>query len=268
MRPHPDPRAGRGWDRAGEPRPGASDLAAALSVYLLTDPELAAATGRSVEEIVEAAIDGGITALQLRAKQMHARDQWRLGKSLRELTAARGIPFFVNDRLDLALALEADGVHLGEEDLPVAEARRIAAAAGRPDLIIGFSTAVLEYAKQAVAEGADYVSVGNLFGTTRKQDAGEPVGTGPLAAIARAVGVPVIGIGGVTVENAPSVIEAGGVGVAVISCVTASPDPAAAARALAEAVAKAKARLANGKAAEAVRENAGDQAGGKGERPA
>lgn len=202
-------------------------------------------TGRPVTEVVEAAIDGGVTAVQLRAKDMDARAQWRLGKRLRELTARRGIPFFVNDRVDLALALDADGVHLGEEDLPVVEARRLAEAAGRPELIVGFSTAVLDFAMQAVAEGADYVSVGNLFGTTRKPDAGEPIGTGPLALIARSVTVPVLGIGGVTAQNAAGVIEAGGAGVAVISAIAASPDPAAAARALAQAVAAARARAAS-----------------------
>ena len=214
----------------------------ALSVYLLTDPALAAETGRSVVDIARAAMEGGVTALQLRAKEMDAREQWRVGKELRELAARHGVMFFVNDRVDLALALEADGVHLGEEDLPVAEARRLADAAGRPGLIIGFSTAVPAYARQAVVDGADYISVGNLFGTTRKPDAGAPVGTGPLAEIARAVKVPVIGIGGVAPENAARVIQAGGVGVAVISSIAASPDPAAAARELADAVAAARAK--------------------------
>lgn len=231
--------------RADAPlRPGPA-LGRALSVYLLTDPALAAALDRPVTEIARAAIDGGVTALQLRAKEMHAREQWKLGRALRELTWERGIPFFVNDRLDLALALAADGVHLGEEDLPVAEARRLAEAAGRPDLVIGFSTSVPEYARQAVAEGADYVSVGNLFGTTRKPDAGEPVGTEPLAAIARELKVPVIGIGGVAAQNAPRVIEAGGAGVAVISAIFGAADPCEAAATMRRAVDAALARGAS-----------------------
>jgi|GEM_PF-425273 len=263
----PDPNAPQSVESSGGLR---GDLAAALSVYLLTDPKLAAETGRSVTEIVRAAIEGGVTAVQLRAKEMDAREQWRLGLKLREMTADSGILFFVNDRVDLALALEADGVHLGEEDLPVAEARRLACKAGRPGLIIGFSTAVLDYARQAVADGASYVSVGNLFGTTRKADAGDPVGTGPLATIARALDVPVIGIGGVTAQNAPLVIEAGGVGVAVISSVAARPDPAAAARALAETVAGAKlraagakGRIAGVKTSENLAHDAGDGAAAK-----
>ncbi|HLT59159.1 MAG: thiamine phosphate synthase [Limnochordales bacterium] len=232
------------------------DLRSRLAVYLLTDPELAAATGRSVVETARAAIAGGVTALQLRAKALPAHRQWELGLELRRLTRAAGIPFFVNDRVDLALALEADGVHLGEEDIPVAAARRLAQAQGRPDFIIGFSTAVLELARQAVADGADYVSVGDLFGTTRKPDAGAPIGTAPLAAMARSVDVPVIGIGGITAATAAQVIEAGACGVAVISCIAASPDPAGAARELAQVVAAA---LARGRAAPGA--GAGREAG-------
>src|SRR5690606_38669748 len=132
-----------------------------------------------------------------------AHRQWELGLELRRLTRAAGIPFFVNDRVDLALALEADGVHLGEEDIPVAAARRLAQAASRPDFIIGFSTAVPRLARQAVADGADYVSVGNLFGTQTKPDAGDPIGVAPLAGIARQLEVPVIGIGGIDEKSAP-----------------------------------------------------------------
>ena len=224
--------------------PGKFDLPSALSVYLLADCSLAARCGRPLLDAVERAIEGGVTALQLRAKDSPAIEQWEVGKRLRELAASAGIPFFVNDRVDLALALDADGVHLGEEDIPVAAARRLALAASRPDFIIGFSTALLRFARQAVADGADYVSVGNLFGTATKPDAGDPIGLAPLADIARQVGVPVIGIGGIDEQNASSVIEAGGVGVAVASYVIASADPRAAARALARAVEQAKRRRA------------------------
>lgn len=216
------------------------DLPSALSVYLIADAGLTAKSGRPLEEMVERAIEGGVTAVQLRAKELPAVEQWELGRRLRALTASLGIPFFVNDRIDLALALDADGAHIGEEDLPVAAARRLALAASRPEFVIGFSTAVLEWARQAVAAGADYVSVGNLFGTTTKPDAGRPIGLGPLTEIAREIPVPVIGIGGITDWSAPLVIEAGGAGVAVAAHVIESRDPAAAARSLAQAVERAK----------------------------
>ncbi len=221
---------------------GKFDLHSALSVYLLADCSLAAKCGLSLLDVVERAVEGGVTALQLRAKDSPAIEQWEVGRRLRELAAAARIPFFVNDRVDLALALDADGVHLGEEDIPVAAARRLAQAASRPDLIIGFSTAVPRFARQAVADGADYVSVGNLFGTATKPDAGDPIGVAPLAEIARQVGVPVIGIGGIDERSAPSVIDAGGVGVAVASHVIASANPGEAARVLARAVEEAKRR--------------------------
>lgn len=217
-------------------------LVDALTLYVLTDPVVAARTRRDHLEAIRAVLGGGASAVQLRAKPLTTDALWEMGRRLRTLTRSAGVPFIVNDRVDLALALDADGVHLGEEDLPVAAARRLANAVGRHDFIIGFSTAIPQRAEQAVHDGADYISVGNLFGTQTKPDAGAPIGLGPLTEIARDVPVPVIGIGGVTLENAAAVIDAGGAGVAVVSALIAADDPTQTAAAFRRTIERARQR--------------------------
>jgi thiamine-phosphate pyrophosphorylase len=138
------------------------------------------------------------------------------------------VPLIVNDRVDVALAIDADGVHVGQDDMPAPLARRLLGA-GR---ILGVSAGTVEEALQAQADGADYLGTGDVYGTPSKADAGAPIGVAGLAAVARAVAIPVVAIGGIQVGNAAAAIRAGASGVAVISAVVGAPDPEAAARAL------------------------------------
>ncbi|WP_254762642.1 thiamine phosphate synthase [Natrinema marinum] len=205
--------------------------------YLVTQASLSG--DRSTLEIVRAAIDGGVDAVQLREKDSSARSRYELGHELRELTAEAGVDLIVNDRIDIAQAIDADGVHVGQSDLPVAVARDLLGA----DAIVGCSTATVAKAREAEAEGADYLGVGAVYGTSSKDVADGKDGVGPerIAAIADAVSIPIVGIGGITADNAGPVAEAGAAGVAVISEITGAPDPRSATEALAAAVETPKA---------------------------
>jgi len=200
--------------------------------YLVTQASLS--EGRSTPEIVRGAIDGGVDAVQLREKDASARSRYELGLELRELTADAGVDLIVNDRVDVADAIDADGVHVGQSDLPVAVARDLLG----PDAIVGCSTSTVAEAREAEREGADYLGVGAVYGTSSKDVADAEDGIGPerIEAIADIVSIPIVGIGGITAKNAGPVVEAGAAGVAVISAVTTAPDPAAATEALAAAV--------------------------------
>ena len=209
--------------------------------YLVTQESLSA--GRSTVEIVRDAIAGGIDGVQLREKKTDAAWRYDLGCELRELTAEAGVDLIVNDRVDIAAAIDADGVHVGQSDLPVTVVRELLG----PDAIIGCSTSTIEQARQAEADGADYLGVGTIYGTTSKDVATNKDGVGPerVAAITDAVSIPIVGIGGITAENAGPVVEAGAVGVSVISEITQATDPAVATEALREAVETEK-RVADG----------------------
>lgn len=200
-------------------------------VYLVTGAALSA--GRSTETVVEAAIEGGVDVVQLREKGRSARDRYEVGRVIRELTRAADVPLVVNDRIDLARALEADGVHLGDDDLPVAVAREQLG----PDAIVGRSVSSAAGAREAASAGADYLGVGAVFGTDSKETTPEEseVGLETVRAVRAATDLPFVGIGGVTAENAGSVVDAGATGVAVISAITAADDVAGATRALREA---------------------------------
>jgi thiamine-phosphate pyrophosphorylase len=200
--------------------------------YLVTDAGLSA--GRSTVEIVEAAIEGGIDAVQLREKERSARERYELGQDLRDLTREAGVPLIVNDRLDLAAAVDADGVHLGDDDLPVSVAREQLGE----DAVIGRSVSTVDAAEDAAAAGADYFGVGAVYSTSSKDTDPEQseIGLDRVRAIDEAVDVPFVGIGGITPENAADVVAAGADGVAVISAITAADDPAAATRTLNDAV--------------------------------
>ncbi|HET7034520.1 MAG TPA: thiamine phosphate synthase [Thermomicrobiaceae bacterium] len=198
-------------------------LSNALRLYVLTDRQLAG--GRSEAEVVRAALAGGATAIQLRWKTGPLREALTVGRELRELCRAAGVLFVVNDRIDLALALEADGVHIGEHDLPLPETRALVGER----MLVGYSPPTLVEAIQAARLGADYLGIGPVFSTRTKVDAGEPVGLKRIREVAETVTLPLVGIGGIDAENAASVIEAGADGVAVISAVVAAPDIAAAA---------------------------------------
>ncbi|MFC7156288.1 thiamine phosphate synthase [Halomarina halobia] len=201
-----------------------------LRVYLVTQESLSA--GRTTPEVVAAALDGGATFVQLREKGRPARERYEVGLRVRELTAEAGVPFVVNDRVDLALALDADGVHLGDEDLPVSVARDLLG----PEAIVGRSASSVGEARAAREAGADYLGVGAVFATGSKDVAPEDaeIGLERVREIAEAVDLPLVGIGGVTAGNAADVLAAGADGVAVISAITGATDVREATRALAD----------------------------------
>lgn len=174
-----------------------------------------------------AAVQGGATCVQLRLKDVAARD---LVGVARELIKAVNVPVIVNDRADVAIAAGAAGVHLGADDIPVSAARSIAP----PGFFIGAS--VGSDAEAQLAAGADYVGVGPVFPTISKKDAGTAIGLADLRRLAELTGLPTIAIGGITAENARSTIDAGAVGIAVISSIFGVNDPLGAAQVLASAI--------------------------------
>lgn len=204
------------------------DLRASLKLVVLTDARLAAPRG--VVDVVARALAGGALAIQLRNKGDSPRELLAVGRELRALTREAGALLFANDRLDVALALEADGVHLGPNDLPVAVVRAHSPAG----FLIGRSADDPAVARRAVDDGADYIGCGTVYPTSTKADAGATIGLEGLSAVVRAVSVPVVGIGGITVERAAEVATTGAAGVAVVGAVMAAADPTKAARMLIE----------------------------------
>lgn len=179
-------------------------------------------------ELAELALAGGADVIQFRQKTGSTREMIEQARAMRALCARAGAPLIVNDRLDVALAAEADGVHLGQDDFPLELARAILG----PEKIIGGSAATMEEARLCLAQGADYVGFGPVFPTGSKADAGPVSGLAVLAAVAREIPLPIIAIGGVGAANAADVRAHGAHGLAVISAVCCRPDPAAAAREL------------------------------------
>jgi thiamine-phosphate pyrophosphorylase len=206
--------------------------------YLVTQEDLSA--GRSTPEVVEAAIAGGVDVVQVREKHRSAREQLAIARELRPLTAEAGVTLIVNDRVDVARAADADGVHLGDDDLPVAVAREQLG----PDAVVGRSVSDVAGAEEAAAAGADYLGVGAVYRTGSKDvdDEESEVGLETVRAVDEAVELPFVGIGGVTPERAADVVAAGADGVAVISAITTAEDPEAATRSLAAAVQEGRRR--------------------------
>ena len=195
--------------------------------------------GRTTLEVVEAAAAGGVGAVQLREKDRSARERYHLGRKLREVTRDADVTFVVNDRVDLARAVDADGVHLGDDDLPVAVAREQLGT----DAVIGRSVSFVDDARRAQEAGADYLGVGAVYATGSKDDINDEeheIGPDRVGDVVDAVDVPVVGIGGVTADNAAPVVEAGADGVAVITEIAAADDPEAATRRLGEVVERAR----------------------------
>jgi thiamine-phosphate pyrophosphorylase len=207
-----------------------SALTDRLRLIVITDPDCGA--GREIVDVARAALRGGAPALQLRGKDQPAREQAALARALLAETRAAGALLFVNDRLDVALAAGADGVHLGQDDLPLEAARRIVPSG----FLIGISTETEELARTAERGGADYVGVGPVYATGSKADAGEAVGCARIAEVAAAVSIPVVGIGGIAAGSAAEVVRAGAAGIAVISAVMRAADPERAVRDLLRAV--------------------------------
>ena len=195
-----------------------------LRLYLVTDRDLA--HGRPLADVVARAVRGGVTAVQLREKTIGARRFLAEVVEIKGLLAGTGVPVFVNDRVDVALAAGANGVHVGQDDLPAADARRLIG----PRMLLGVSVATPEEARAALAAGADYVSVSPVFLTPTKPDAEHAVGLGGVALIRRVVvGSPLLAIGGIDARNARAVAVAGSDGVAVVSALMRAPDPESAA---------------------------------------
>jgi thiamine-phosphate pyrophosphorylase len=197
-----------------------------LRLYLCTDRVLA--LGRPLLEAVEAAIQGGVTMVQLREKNASAGEFFALAKELLSLTRLLRVPLIINDRLDIALASGAEGLHIGQSDLPLKEARRV----GGPNLIIGVSACTPEKALEAEKAGADYIGAGAVFPTGSKADVGAIIGIEGLRAVCSAVKIPVVGIGGIGPGNAGDIMAAGAAGAAVISAILSQSDIREAAAAL------------------------------------
>jgi len=196
----------------------------AYDLYVITDEAIS--RGLSHAGIARRAVAGGADAIQLRDKKLTGRDLVRIAQEIRTITAAAGALFIVNDRMDVALAAGADGVHLGQDDLPVECARAIAP----PGFIIGVSVGSVAEAVTAAKGGADYIALSPTFCTGSKEDAGPGCGLEMLAAIRSAVSIPLIAIGGIGCDNVDDVIAAGADGIAVISAVVGQEDVTRAAR--------------------------------------
>ena len=204
------------------------------TLYVILDRTVAG--GRDLAELLDAVIAGGARMVQLREKTWPSGQILPLAQRLRARCRQAGVTFVMNDRVDLAVAVEADGVHLGQDDLPPRYARPLL----RPGMILGVSTHSVEQARRAQADGADYVAVGAMFPTGTKPDF-ELVGPALVRAVRGEIRVPLVGIGGITPENAGQVIAAGADGVAVISAVCAAPDPRAASAHFFDAIRRARA---------------------------
>jgi thiamine-phosphate pyrophosphorylase len=202
-------------------------------LYVILDRSVAGA--RDLDPILAAVLAGGAEMIQLREKTWPSGTLFPVAQRLRARCRAAGVPFIVNDRVDLALAVDADGVHLGQDDLPPGAARPLL----RPGMILGLSTHSVEQAKTAQAAGADYIAVGSMFPTATKPEF-QLVGPALARQVRPVVQVPLIGIGGITPDNVGDVVAAGVDGVAVISAVCAAPDPAAAARRFVAAIVAAR----------------------------
>lgn len=190
-----------------------------VRVIVITDVRVAGRRG--VEAVVEEALEAGAPAIQLREKERGMEEVLPLARRLRSLTRRHGALFFVNDRLDLALAVGADGVHLGPGDLPLSEVRRRIPR----DFLLGHSTDDPVKARTAEAAGADYLGCGTVWPTSSKEDAGAVIGVDGLARVAAAVQIPVVGIGGITPDRARELVGTGVAGVAVLGAIMASPSP-------------------------------------------
>jgi thiamine-phosphate pyrophosphorylase len=191
-------------------------------LYLILDPAVAGSP--SLTDLVKTALTTGVRLFQLRMKTPHAGEFYDLAAQFCALIRAGGGTFIVNDRVDVARAVGADGAHLGQEDLPLADARAILG----PDKLLGISTHTMSQALEAEAGGADYIGFGPIFPTSTKEHPAPVVGIAGLREVRAKVRLPIVAIGGITTKNAREVVAAGADCVAVISAVLAAPDPQAA----------------------------------------
>lgn len=195
-------------------------------LYLVTDQE--SAGNRTIGEVVEAAVRGGVSCVQLREKQLCTRDFIARAIALRALLAPLQIPLVINDRIDVALACGADGVHLGQSDMPVVQARRLLP----PEVFIGWSVETMEDVLRSASLPVDYLGVSPIHATPTKTDTADAWGLDGLRQVRSATALPLVAIGGINAENAHDVLSAGADGLAVVSAICAAPDPCTAAAAL------------------------------------
>ena len=215
------------------------------SLYLVTDRALS--LGRSNLEVIRAAVSGGVTVVQLREKEATTKDFYEEGLRLRDFLKLKGIPLIINDRIDIALALDAEGVHLGKDDMPVSIARLILG----PNKIIGASVFTPEEAKAAELHGADYLGLSPIFMSETKPELTQQVGIESISLVKCCVQIPVVGIGSMNEANAYEAVRAGLDGVAVVSAICSQKNPKAAAAAI-------KAEVIRAKGAEPSRQNSTD----------
>ncbi len=194
-------------------------MQADYSLYLVTDRTLS--KGRSSVEVVAQAVCGGVTCVQLREKSCYTRVFMEEAKAMKKLLDPLQIPLIINDRIDIAMAVRAEGVHLGQKDMKLGDARRILGEG----TIIGISVESLDDALEAAAGGADYLGVSPVFATPTKTDTAPPLGLEGLAAIRSHVAIPLVAIGGINSTNCASVISAGADGIAVVSALVSASSP-------------------------------------------
>ena len=208
-----------------------SDLRDDLLLYAVTDRHWL--NGRALKDVVKESLDGGATFLQLREKELDEESFYEEAVEIKKLAHEYGVPFVINDNVDIAVRMDADGVHVGQNDMEAGDVRAIIG----PDKILGVSAETVEQAVLAEKRGADYLGVGAVFPTGSKDDA-EDVSHETLKAICDAVSIPVIAIGGITEENTPELAGSGICGIAVISAIYASKDIKAATARLKEVTRK------------------------------
>ena len=195
------------------------------SLYLVTDRELLG--NKDLVQTIEQAIQGGVTMVQVREKNLSTLEFFQVALAIKDITTKYRVPFIVNDRADIALAVDADGLHIGQSDLPLIVARKILG----PTKIIGVSASTLEEALLAEKDGADYLGVGAIFPTMTKDDA-DSVSLAQLKTIKNNVSIPLVAIGGINENNIKKVMETGIDGAAVVSAIVACPEPCMAAQKL------------------------------------
>ncbi len=207
-----------------------------LSLYLVTDEGLAGPRG--VVETVRAAIAGGVTLVQLRDPHGKGGYQVEIARALLAILRPHGIPLIINDRVDVALAVDADGVHVGQSDIPAGLVRQMIG----PDRILGLSISKADELAAPDLAAADYLGIGPIFATPTKTNAAAPIGFDGLGTLTAATSLPVVAIGGLKAEHVGPSLAAGAAGLAVVSAIMAAADPAAAAAAFSAAIAKARMR--------------------------
>lgn len=187
------------------------------TLYLVTDRDVL--RGRDLIKCIEESILGGVTLVQLREKNVTSREFYEIAIKVKEVTSRYNIPLIINDRLDIALAIDADGLHIGQKDLPASVARKILGK----DKILGVSAATLQESLKAEKDGADYLGVGAVFSTSTKKDTRD-VSYETLSNITASVNIPVVAIGGINEKNVTKLKESNIDGIAVISCILGKED--------------------------------------------